>query len=87
MIRCVPESMHERHSRIGDGIHVRLLWRAHDDGVFVAVTDTKSSSTLTSPLRLVTARGPLTCFGTIPSIPLRGRPSTVGPLASCRQRD
>jgi hypothetical protein len=41
MITCVPESMHERDSRFGDGIHVRLWWRAHDDGVCVAVTDTR----------------------------------------------
>ena len=32
---------HELHSRSGDGIHVRLMWRAHDDNLFVAVTDRK----------------------------------------------
>jgi hypothetical protein len=32
---------HELHSRVNDGIHVQLLWRAHDDYLFVAVTDSK----------------------------------------------
>jgi hypothetical protein len=32
---------HELHSRVTDGIHVQLLWRARDDYLFVAVTDSK----------------------------------------------
>ena len=36
------DSMHELHSRINDGIHVRLLWRKHDDRVVVAVDDAKT---------------------------------------------
>ncbi len=32
---------HELHSRVSDGIHVRLMWRAHDDYLFVAVADRK----------------------------------------------
>lgn len=35
-------SMRELHSRIADGIHVRLLWCQHDDRVFVAVNDHKT---------------------------------------------
>ena len=41
MITSAPESTHELHSRFGDGIHVRLLWRSHDGGLFVSVTDSK----------------------------------------------
>jgi hypothetical protein len=36
-----PARTQELHSRIGDGILVRLLWRAHDDGLFVTVADSK----------------------------------------------
>jgi hypothetical protein len=36
------DSMRELHSRINDGIHVRLLWRKDDDRVVVAVDDAKS---------------------------------------------
>ena len=35
-------SARELHSRINDGIHVRLLWCEGDGRVFVAVDDTKS---------------------------------------------
>ena len=38
----ILDSMRELHSRINDGIHVRLLWREHDDRVVVAVTDAKT---------------------------------------------
>ena len=41
MVTSAPESTHELHSRFGDGIHVRLLWRTHDNGLFVSVTDSK----------------------------------------------
>ena len=41
MITSAPERTHELHSRFVDGIHVRLMWRRHDDGLFVAVTDSK----------------------------------------------
>ena len=37
------DSMRELHSRINDGIHVRLLWRKDDDRV-VGVDDAKSDS-------------------------------------------
>jgi hypothetical protein len=36
------DSMRELHSRINDGIHVRLLWREEDDRVVVAVDDAKT---------------------------------------------
>ena len=32
---------HELHSRVNDGILVRLLWRAIDDFLWVAVADSK----------------------------------------------
>lgn len=35
-------SMRELHSRISDGIHVRLLWCQSDGRVFVAVNDSKT---------------------------------------------
>jgi hypothetical protein len=31
----------ELHSRVNDGIHVRLMWRAEDDRLWVAVSDGK----------------------------------------------
>lgn len=34
-------TVQELHSRSGDGIHVRLLWRADDGHLFVNVTDSK----------------------------------------------
>jgi hypothetical protein len=36
-----PATTHELHSRVNDGIHVRLLWRSDDDHLWVSVTDTK----------------------------------------------
>ena len=36
------DSMREVHSRINDGIHVRLLWRKQDNRVVVAVDDAKT---------------------------------------------
>ena len=36
------DSMRELHSRINDGIHVRLLWRKDDDRVVVAVDDART---------------------------------------------
>ena len=32
---------HELHSRSGDGLNVRLMWRAADDYLFVSVVDRK----------------------------------------------
>lgn len=36
------DSMRELHSRINDGIHVRLLWHERDNHVAVAVDDAKT---------------------------------------------
>lgn len=38
-----PARTQELHSRIGDGILVRLLWRADDDHLFVTVSDRKEN--------------------------------------------
>jgi hypothetical protein len=38
----LPQAMRELHSRINDGIHVRLLWGPDDGRVAVTVTDTKT---------------------------------------------
>jgi hypothetical protein len=35
----ILNAMRELHSRVNDGIHVRLLWAEHDDRVVVAVDD------------------------------------------------
>jgi hypothetical protein len=35
-------TMRELHSRVNDGLHVRLLWCEADDRVFVAVNDHKT---------------------------------------------
>jgi hypothetical protein len=37
-----PTAMTELHSRMNDGIQVRMLWREPDNGVFVAVQDTRN---------------------------------------------
>ena len=35
-------ALHELDHRVSDGIDVRLLWRPHDNGVIVAVEDSKT---------------------------------------------
>ena len=45
------DQMRELHSRISDGIHVRLLWHQHDDRVTVAVDDTKTGDAFTIDVR------------------------------------
>ena len=42
MIAHQVASMHELHSRVNDGIHVRLFWHQPDDRVVVAVDDAKT---------------------------------------------
>lgn len=39
MTESAPGTTHELHSRVSDGLHIRLLWRAHDDYLWVCVTD------------------------------------------------
>jgi hypothetical protein len=41
MITSTPTTIRELDSRVNDGIEVRLLWRAVDDCLLVAVTDSK----------------------------------------------
>jgi hypothetical protein len=41
MTESAPATTHELHSRVNDGIHVRLLWRSDDDHLWVSVTDKK----------------------------------------------
>jgi hypothetical protein len=41
MIGSAPARTQELHSRVGDGILVRLVWRADDDDLFVTVADSK----------------------------------------------
>lgn len=38
----ILQTMRELHSRISDGIHVRLLWSERDGRVTVAVADCKT---------------------------------------------
>jgi len=45
------DQMRELHSRISDGIHVRLLWHQHDDRVTVAVDDAKTGDVFTIDVR------------------------------------
>ena len=42
MTTALPISVRELDSRSSDGIDVRLLWREHDDQVFVTVLDTRT---------------------------------------------
>jgi hypothetical protein len=44
MIAAAPANTTELHSRSGDGIVVRLLWRDADGCVFVTVTDSKENA-------------------------------------------
>jgi len=39
--------LRELDHRVNDGIDVRLLWRAHDDRVLVAVSDAKTGESFT----------------------------------------
>jgi hypothetical protein len=43
--------MQELHSRISDGIHVRLLWSKQDDRVAVAVDDAKTGDAFAVEVR------------------------------------
>jgi hypothetical protein len=47
----IAEEMHELHSRISDGIHVRLLWHRRHDRVAVAVDDAKTGDAFTVDVR------------------------------------
>jgi hypothetical protein len=41
MFNLTSTSIRELHSRFSDGIHVRLMWHAHDDRLWVEVIDIK----------------------------------------------
>lgn len=41
----------ELHSRVSDGIHVRLLWNEHDGRVTVAVADSKTGDAFAVEVR------------------------------------
>ena len=43
--------MRELHSRMTDGIHVRLLWSEHDNRVAVAVDDSKTGDAFAVEVR------------------------------------
>ena len=41
MTESALATIHELHSRVNDGIHVRLLWRPVGDHLWVSVADSK----------------------------------------------
>ncbi len=43
MKATIPTTMRELHSRVNDGIHVRLLWSECEGRLAVAVTDTRTA--------------------------------------------
>ena len=44
MCESVATATHELHSRVNDGILVRLLWRTVDDHLWVSVADAKQDN-------------------------------------------
>lgn len=42
MKATIPTTLRELHSRVNDGIHVRLLWSEREGRLAVAVTDTRT---------------------------------------------
>jgi hypothetical protein len=46
-----PIAMRELHSRVSDGIHVRLLWGEGDGQLSVSVTDTRTGSAFCLEIR------------------------------------
>ena len=46
----LPDAMRELHSRVNDGIHVRLLWDEKDGGLAVAVKDSRTGETFAVPV-------------------------------------
>ena len=51
MIASIPHTMRELHSRVNDGLHVRLLWAEDDGRLAVAVTDIRTSDAFCIELR------------------------------------
>ncbi|MFL5829915.1 MAG: hypothetical protein ACJ76X_08375 [Solirubrobacteraceae bacterium] len=51
MNATVPTTMRELHSRVNDGIHVRLLWAERDGRLAVTVTDTRTGEAFCIEIR------------------------------------
>jgi hypothetical protein len=51
MTAQILHTMRELHSRVSDGIHVRMLWNEHDGRVAVAVADTKTGEAFAVEVR------------------------------------
>jgi hypothetical protein len=47
----IPTSMRELHSRVNEGVHIRLLWCENDGRLAVAVTDTRSCEAFSIEIR------------------------------------
>jgi len=47
----IPTSMRELHSRVNEGVHIRLLWCENDHSLAVAVTDTRSCEAFSIEIR------------------------------------
>jgi hypothetical protein len=47
----VPTTMRELHSRVNDGIHVRLLWAERDCRLAVTVTDIRTAEAFCIEIR------------------------------------
>jgi hypothetical protein len=47
----IPTTMRELHSRVSDGIHVRLLWAERDGRLAVTVTDIRTAEAFCIELR------------------------------------
>jgi hypothetical protein len=51
MTAQILHTTRELHSRVSDGIHVRLLWNEHDGRVTVAVADGKTGDAFVVEVR------------------------------------
>jgi hypothetical protein len=47
----IPQTTRELHSRVNDGIRVRMLWHQHDGRVTVAVSDSKTGDAFAVEVR------------------------------------
>ena len=47
----IPTSLRELHSRVNEGVHIRLLWCENDGRLAVAVTDTRSCEAFSIEIR------------------------------------
>jgi hypothetical protein len=51
MNAAISTTMRELHSRVNDGIHVRLLWGERDGRLAVTVTDTRTAEAFCIEIR------------------------------------